>query len=122
MQNIFGEKLRTLRMDAGLGLRELARHIDKSPGYISDVENGRVKPPSETIIIKISEILHVDKNELLTSAKKIDPELTGYVAEDPHVADFLRMAKEKDYKDGDWERLKQLAEIANLGGIKKERE
>ena len=124
MQNIFGEKLRALRLDAGLGLRELARHLDKSPGYISDVENGRINAstgliiiPSEAIIIKISEILGVDKNELLLAAKKVDPEITRYVAEERHAVDFLRKAKESDW---DLEKVLKLAEIANPSKENKE--
>ena len=36
----FGNLIRRLRLEAGLGLRELARLIERSPGYLSDVESG----------------------------------------------------------------------------------
>ena len=54
MEKMFGETLRDLRLEAGVGLRELARLIGKSPGYLSDVENGRVPPPSEPVILDIA--------------------------------------------------------------------
>ena len=115
MSKIFGELLRSIRMDAEVGLRELARFINKSPGYLSDVENGRVPPPSEEMILTIAQTLQVDKNELLLAASKVDPELSGYVVEQPQAADFLRLAKDQGFDNGDWERLTQLAKIAKLG-------
>ena len=112
---MFGDTLRNFRLKSGIGLRELARMIDKSPGYISDVELERVPPPSEEVILKIADALGVDRSELLTAARKVDPELSDYVLRQPNAADFLRMAKERDFDNEDWERLAQLAEISRLG-------
>jgi transcriptional regulator with XRE-family HTH domain len=120
MSNMFGNTLRNFRMKSGIGLRELARMIDKSPGYISDVELERVPPPSEEVILKMADALGVAKNELLTAARKVDPELSDYVLRQPNAADFLRLAKERDFDNEDWERLAQLAEISRLGRQKKE--
>ena len=58
-----GKKLRDLRIHADVGLRELARLIEKSPGYISDVEQDHVPPPSEDVILKIAAALNVEKKE-----------------------------------------------------------
>lgn len=85
--NSFGEILRDFRVKAGFGLRELARRVNISPGYLSDVENGRVPPPSEAVILEIASALNVEKSALLVSAKKVDPELLAYVAEKPLTAD-----------------------------------
>ena len=115
MNKTFGETVKDLRIKAGIGLRELARIIDKSPGYLSDVENGRVPPPSEAIILEIAKALEVDKSELLIVARKVDPELSAYVAQQPQAADFLRMAKNQEFSDNDWERLTQLAKFTKLG-------
>ena len=115
MNKTFGETIKNLRIKAGIGLRELARIIDKSPGYLSDVENGRVPPPSEAIILEIAKALEVDKSELLIVARKVDPELSAYVAQQPQAADFLRMAKNQEFSDNDWERLTQLAKFTKLG-------
>ena len=74
MIETFGKKLRDLRVKSDIGLRELARLINKSPGYLSDVEQDHVPPPSEEAILKIADVLQVDKNELLMAARKMDPE------------------------------------------------
>ena len=111
----FGKLLRSLRLESGVGLRELSRLIEKSPGYLSDVESGNVPPPSEETIVQIANALNVDRKALLNAAQKIDPELSEYVAEQPQVADFLRMAKDQEFNDDDWDRLTQLAKLSKLG-------
>ncbi|MCP4628153.1 MAG: helix-turn-helix transcriptional regulator [bacterium] len=115
MIETFGKKLRDFRIHADVGLRELARLIEKSPGYISDVEQDHVPPPSEDVILKIAAALNVDKKELLIAAQKMDPEISSYVAQDPEAADFLRMAQEKKFDSDDWDTLTKLAEAAKLG-------
>lgn len=111
----FGMFLRAQRIEAGLGLRELARLIEKSPGYLSDVELDNVPPPSEETIVRIAAALTVDKKALLSMARKVDPELAQYVVDQPQAADFLRMAKDQYYNDDDWDRLTQLAKLSKLG-------
>jgi len=115
MTETFGKKARDLRLKADVGLRELARLIGKSPGYLSDVEQNNVPPPSEDVILKIAVVLNEDRNELLKAARKMDPELSNYVSGEPQAADFLRMAKEKGFSSKDWETLSRLAQAANLG-------
>ena len=122
MTDTFGKKLRDLRINADVGLRELARLIEKSPGYISDVEQDHVPPPSEDVILKISAALNVDKKKLLTAAQKMDPEISRYVAREPEVADFLRLAREKKFDSEDWDMLTKLAEAAKLGKIDKDKQ
>ena len=115
MTETFGKTLRRIRLDAQVGLRELARLVEKSAGYISDVEQDKVAAPSEEVIVRIAEALRADKNELLSSASKLDPELSRYVANEPQAADFLRRAKERGFGSEDWKKLDKLSEIAELG-------
>jgi transcriptional regulator with XRE-family HTH domain len=115
MDDTFGSIIRNLRLNARVGLRELARLIHKSPGYLSDVEIGRVPPPSEAVILDIARALNADKRKLLKAASKVDPELSEYVLQHPDAADFLRMAKNQNFNSEDWEKLTQLARIVNLG-------
>lgn len=115
MRKTFGKIIRQLRLESNVGLRELSRLVDKSPGYISDVEQDKVPPPSEEVIVKIAEVLNADRDKLLNLALKVDPELSNYVAREPKAADFLRMTKQKEFEEKDWEKLSQLAELANLG-------
>ena len=107
-QQTFGSKLKELRLAAGIGLRELAKMIGKSPSYLSEIESGHVPPPSAEMIIDIAHALGGYKNELLAAASKMDPQLTDYVAHQPEAADFLRKAQEYGL-DG------RLAETGTVG-------
>ena len=98
-----------------MGLREVAARVGISPGYLSDLENEKVPPPSERVILEMALVLGVDKGELLMAASKVDPELSAYVAHEPRAADFLRMAKEQGYRNGDWDKLTKLVQIMELG-------
>lgn len=115
MDESFGKILRDLRLKGGIGLRELAALIHKSPGYLSDVELDQVPPPSEKMILDIANAMGVDKSTLLSAARKVDPEISEYVVEEPQAADFLRMAKSRKFDADDWERLRKLAELSKLG-------
>lgn len=104
--------LKKLRLDAGLGLREFAKMIGKSPSYLSEIESGHVPPPSAEMIVDIGEALGGHRQELLAAASKVDPQLTDYVAHRPEAADFLRKARDYGFDREDWQKLEQLAEIA----------
>ena len=117
---MFGKTLKEYRVKAGLGLRDFAGRLGISPGYLSDLENEKVSPPSEKLILEMARTLGVEKDELLKAAEKVDPEVSEYVAHEPRAADFLRMAKEQNFDNGDWEKLGQLAKIAGLGKQEKE--
>jgi transcriptional regulator with XRE-family HTH domain/quercetin dioxygenase-like cupin family protein len=48
MENL-GARIREIRMRNGMSLRELARRIDVSPSFISQIENGRSQPSVMTL-------------------------------------------------------------------------
>jgi HTH-type transcriptional regulator, competence development regulator len=111
----FGEILRNFRHKAGMGLRELAASVQISPGYLSDIEQGNVPPPKVKVILSFARALKIDKSVLLSSAGKLDPDISSYISEKPGAADFLRMAKDKGFEDDDWERLSKMVELTRLG-------
>ena len=118
---MFGKVLKENRMKADLGLRDFAGRVGISPGYLSDLENEKVAPPSEKLILEMAKTLGIEKDELLKAAEKVDPEVAKYVAQEPRVADFLRMAKEKKFDNGDWEKLSELARVVGLGTQEEEK-
>lgn len=64
----FGKRLRELRRDRELTVREFAREIDKSPGYVSRIE-ARGEIPSPELICQIADFYAVNPEELLELAK-----------------------------------------------------
>jgi transcriptional regulator with XRE-family HTH domain len=67
----FGEKLRTLREQRGLTVRELATILEmKSHSHIADMENGRSKPSVE-LLIKLADFFEVTTDQLLRDDQEI---------------------------------------------------
>ena len=47
---IFGLKLRQLREDRGLGLKELSALAGMSPSYVNEIEKGKKYPKADKIL------------------------------------------------------------------------
>ncbi|WP_036227619.1 helix-turn-helix domain-containing protein [Marmoricola sp. URHB0036] len=58
-----GQRLKDVRLKAGLSLRELARQADVSPSLISQIENGKSQPSVATLY-SFSRLLNVSVDEL----------------------------------------------------------
>jgi putative DNA methylase len=71
----FGQTVRTLREQQGLGLRALASAAHISATYLSQLERDQSKP-SERVVFDLATALAVDADELLA--------MTGRIAEDVH--------------------------------------
>lgn len=60
----FGEKLRALRKQRGMTLRELAEALEfATHGYLGDLESGR-RQPSLELAIKIADLFEVTIDQL----------------------------------------------------------
>lgn len=64
-----GLRLRELRAQKGLTVRELAELIDKTPGYVSRFET-RDEIPSGELLCQLADIYAVAPDELLELAKQ----------------------------------------------------
>jgi transcriptional regulator with XRE-family HTH domain len=59
-----GPRLRAIRLERGIGLRELARRLDLSPSSISQIETGKMQPSVRTLYA-FAEELGVTVDEVL---------------------------------------------------------
>jgi transcriptional regulator with XRE-family HTH domain len=85
-----GQRIRELRAERDISLRELAKQLGVSPAFISDVELGR-RYPSEPLLSSIAKLLKVKVEELkaLDERPPID-ELKRAAEDDPHYGLALR--------------------------------
>ena len=89
----FGVTLRMLRVDAGVGLAELARRIGVSPAYLSRVEHGHDAVPTPDRIVAIARALELPPLVLLEIAQGAGAALASYLERVPEAsALFLEMA------------------------------
>lgn len=105
----FGERLRELRKEKGLTLRELAEKAGIDFTYLSKIENGRIPyTPAADTIRQLADVLKVDSIELLTLADKLPKELQALKGNVQARRFFDRAAKVAS--PGDWEAFLDLLE------------
>lgn len=89
----FGERVRQRREEKKISLRKFADMVGVSPTYISQIERGEFKPPSQEKIVEIAEILGENVDEMLALANKVPSDLPAIIQKHPkEVATFLRTA------------------------------
>lgn len=79
--NNLGERLKEVRLKAGLTLRELARQASVSPSFVSQIENGRSQPSVATLYT-FSKLLNVSVDELFEQLDAEVPEQAELVLAD----------------------------------------
>lgn len=90
-----GPFIRKRRGELDLSLRELAKKLDCSPAFISDIELGR-RHPSDKVLIEIAKILKVKVEDL----RKMDvrppiDEIKRVTQDDPTLAFAFRTVVDK---------------------------
>lgn len=68
MQNAIGKAVRRKRLQNELTLRQLAKKIETSHGYIGDIEAGRVNPSVKTLV-KLAKELDFSLDEIFLPKK-----------------------------------------------------
>ena len=88
----FASRLKAIRADKGVGVRELGRMIGKTGQHISNIEKGIANPSAE-VVVTIAKALTTDVDELLHLAGQVDPEVVGVIQASPSaIPSFLRSA------------------------------
>lgn len=99
IQQSLGQKLRELRDAADLSLRELAKVIDVSAPFLSDVELGR-RFPSDEVLAKLAKVLKIPLEELQQfDSRQPVADLKRMIENNPGLGFAFRTVVE-DMKDG----------------------
>lgn len=89
----FGATLRLLRLESGLGLRDLARRLGVSSAYLSRVENGHDPAPTPARLEHLARELGVPAPLLMDLAHRVSPFLADYIEQVPEAGVlFLEIA------------------------------
>ena len=87
MKKKFGPYIREVRIQKGLGQRELALKIGVSASYLNDIEKEKRTAPKLDVIKKISSVLSVDINKLNdlagNSKKTLAPDINDFIVKNP---------------------------------------
>lgn len=90
MENTVGSFVREQREAAGLTQRQLADTVGITAAFLSQVELGTARPPSEEKIRAIALALGVDPDVLLQRAGRIPADILDAVKKHPEVWPDLR--------------------------------
>jgi len=105
----FGSYIRDLRINNGIGQRQLAEKIGIAPSYLNDIEKNKRGAPKVNIIKKLSLILKADSillNDLAGSSKNtLPPDILDYVEKNPKVISLIRSAKNNNLSDDEFEKI-----------------
>ena len=105
------EELR--RGDKRYSLRQVATRVGIEPAYLSKIERGDVRPPSEATTRRLAGELGEDPDVLLALAGKVSSDLQEIIRRRPQLfAELIRQLKEapddallrvvREVRDGDW--------------------
>ncbi len=113
MKERLGERIRRMRAEHKLGLRETATKVGISPTYLSRIETMDEKtPPAEDVIRKLATLLNDDFDELMQLAGRVPEDVEKVIKGDPSMPAFLRTAKEQKLSG---EELGKILEAHNKG-------
>ena len=118
-QEVFGNVLNEYRLKKGLSLRDLATELNISHVYLRNIELGKKSPPGDKLLIKISQILQLNKQEkelffdlaVLTKEAKnpknffLPADIGLYLSSTKNVKRYIRKAKELNLTSEDWHNL-----------------
>ena len=87
-----GQIIRNKRENLGLLLRQVSANLDIDPAILSKIERNERRPNKE-LIIKLSEILKLDKEELL--AQYFSDKIAYDIADEDCADRVLKLAEKK---------------------------
>lgn len=73
----FGQKVRTIRVQKGIGLNQLAKKIGVSPGHLSNLETGKTENIKLSLLHKLHNELNLFSSEPFTD-KNTDKEFDEF--------------------------------------------
>ncbi len=112
----FGEYVEALRKEKSKSLRETARAIDVSPQFYSEVEKGRRSAFTADRLQKLRTFLTLSESEAEVMYNKaaesrkakdiaVPQDFSDYIVERDYTMSALRLAKELDANEEDWQRF-----------------
>lgn len=111
-EQTLGDVIRETRVAKGQSLRDLAKGLEISPSYLSDIENDR-RVPAEDVLGKIAGLLDLDRDGLMALAGRFGEEAERYMRRHPTAGSLFRKISERNLAEPELRRL--LREVEKLG-------
>ena len=95
------------------------RSCDKKTTNLTENVNEREKAQAQVLFVDSTKLF--DQKERMVGKILVAPPSEKLILEMARAADFLRMAKEQEFGNGDWEKLSQLGKTMGLGKQEQEK-
>lgn len=99
-----GEMIRDARVALDMSLRDLAKKLEISPSYISDIENDR-RVPSEEVMSPLALTLRLDLDDLMARAGRMGDQAERYMKRHPTAGVLFRRISDKRLPEEQLQRL-----------------
>jgi transcriptional regulator with XRE-family HTH domain len=109
---LFGDFILGKRKQQKMTIRELAKKLEISPGYLCDIEKHRKSAVADDILDKLIFVLNLSEEEteqmydLAAIARNtVSADLPKYIMESPIIRTALREAKKNQIPDEKWKQF-----------------
>lgn len=116
-----GDVVRDGRTAKDLKLRELARRLDVTPSYVSDIENDR-RVPSEDVLARIAHELDLDLEDLVARSGRLGTNAERYMRDTPAATTLFRRISAERLNENELHQLLQEVEQLRRGEDREERD
>lgn len=107
----FGRSLREIREAQNIAIRKVAKEVELTPAYISDIERGNNKPPKQELIDGIANALNIQETEVRyylydLAAKErgmVSCDMVDYIMEHSSLRLVIREAQRQNSGEEFWE-------------------
>ena len=113
-QLMFGHTLRMLRTTAGISLRALAKKMEVSPAYLSQVELGKLPPPTHDRMTKIAETIRIPVSLLIEMSHRPNPDTILLLRGHQELNELIKMTVDIGLESRDI--LETVSLMRKLGG------
>jgi transcriptional regulator with XRE-family HTH domain len=95
-----GETIRAARLRTKQSLREIARMLEITPSYLSDIENNR-RIPAVPVLIGITFLLNLDIGQLMAQAGRLSDRAERYTKQNPLVWTLIERISEAELTEAE---------------------
>ena len=122
MSNLtFGSLIKSARLEASIGQRELARHIGISPTYLNDIEQDKRSAPNGKVLELLKSFLKVQDDVFFDlagkSKRRLPPDIEHYLINNDALISLTRMLKNLKYSGENLMELKKIVALQNYKAI-----
>jgi transcriptional regulator with XRE-family HTH domain len=90
----FGQYVKHHRQEKGLGLRQVARDAQMSATYLSQIERGEQRWPTEEILVNLANAMAHSPSDLMFRAGRLSADILELLKTNPELyAEFLEETK-----------------------------